>query len=253
MALYIGSIVINVFEFECAKEFWMAALDYTVRYADKDFVVLTDPNRRWANISLQQWPEAKQGRNRLHLDLYSDTPQDEVARLESLGAARLDWEYPPDADFYVVMADPDGNEFCVVTTSAIQDSEMKQALSIDSIVINSCEFERMKEFWAAALGYSVRYADDDYLLLTDPNWRWPNILLQSWPEAKQGRNRLHLDLYSDDQKKEVQRLEALGAVRLDWDYPPGADYVVMADLEGNEFCVITTSYAQDSAVEQVAT
>ncbi len=122
MAIYIGSIVINVFEFERAKEFWSAALGYVVvlRTCDDDFVVLTDPNRPWANVSLQLWPEPKQDRNRLHLDLYSDNQGEEVERLELLGAVRLDWEYPPDAD-YIVMADPDGNEFCVIDSPFPQD------------------------------------------------------------------------------------------------------------------------------------
>lgn len=86
------------------------------------------------------------------------------------------------------------------------------------------EFERSKEFWAAALGYVVRTSDFDFVVLADPNRRWANVSLQLWPEPKQSRNRLHLDLYSDNQEAEVQRLESLGAVRLDWDYPSDADY-----------------------------
>lgn len=119
------------------------------------------------------------------------------------------------------------------------------ALYIGSVVINVAEFERAKKFWAAALGYVARTSDDDLVVLTDPNRRWANVSLQRWPKSKQGRNRLHLDLYSDNQEVEVQRLEALGAVRLDWNYPPDADYIVMADPDGNEFCVIASPYAQD--------
>src|SRR5437016_9497849 len=78
-----------------------------------DFVVLTDPRRRWANLSLQVSDEPKRGRNRLHLDLYTQDQEAEVARLEALGATRLPWRYDPGDDF-VVLADPDGNEFCVI-------------------------------------------------------------------------------------------------------------------------------------------
>lgn len=120
MSLYIGSIVINVCDLERDKAFWSAALGYVVRTNDEDFVVLTDPNRRWSNVSLQEWPEPKTTRNRLHLDFYSDNQQAEVARLESLDAVRLDWNYSPDAD-YIVMADPDGNEFCVIQSTYTQD------------------------------------------------------------------------------------------------------------------------------------
>jgi catechol 2,3-dioxygenase-like lactoylglutathione lyase family enzyme len=120
MALYIGTIVINVLEIERAKAFWTAALGYVVRDTEDDFVILTDPKRRWANISLQLWPEPKQSRNRVHLDLYSNNQMAEVQRLESLGAVKLKWDYPPDAD-YVVMADPDGNEFCIIDSAYSQD------------------------------------------------------------------------------------------------------------------------------------
>ena len=125
MALYIGSIVIPVSNIERAKNFWQAALGYAPREADlkddnTDFVVLSNPNRRWANISLQLWPEPKISRNRLHLDLYSDNQAQEVEQLEVLGAVRLNWHYEPGDDF-VVMADPDGNEFCVVNSPFTQD------------------------------------------------------------------------------------------------------------------------------------
>lgn len=120
MALYLGSVVINVGDIEKATAFWTAALHYEVRSADATFAVLTDPQRRWANVSLQLWLGNRVGRNRLHLDLYSDDQQGEVERLLELGATRLPWNYPPDAD-YIVLADPDGNEFCVVASDYGQD------------------------------------------------------------------------------------------------------------------------------------
>jgi catechol 2,3-dioxygenase-like lactoylglutathione lyase family enzyme len=119
MALYVGSTVLNTTDVGAGIAFWTAALGYVVRGADETFAVLTDPNRRWSNISLQLTEKPKSGRNRLHLDLYSDDQPTEVARLEALGALRVPWEYPPGADF-VVMADPDGNEFCVIQSPFIQ-------------------------------------------------------------------------------------------------------------------------------------
>jgi catechol 2,3-dioxygenase-like lactoylglutathione lyase family enzyme len=120
MALYVGSTVINTTDMARCTEFWTAALGYAVRSADPTFAVLTDPRRRWSNVSLQLTAEPKQGRNRLHLDLYTTDQKGEVERLERLGATRIPWEYPADADF-VVMADPDGNEFCVIQTSVAQN------------------------------------------------------------------------------------------------------------------------------------
>ncbi len=120
MGLYLGSVVINVSDMERATKFWAAALNYAVRDGDAEFVVLADPMRRWASLSLQLWPERTDGPSRLHLDLYSGNQLAEVERLESLGAVRLPWDYPPGAD-YVVMADPEGNEFCVIASTIPQN------------------------------------------------------------------------------------------------------------------------------------
>jgi catechol 2,3-dioxygenase-like lactoylglutathione lyase family enzyme len=127
MSLYIGSIVVKVADFPRAAAFWAGALGYVVRGRDDavvdpetGWVVLTDPRRRWANLSLQRDPEPKRGRNRLHLDLYTQDQEAEVARLEALGATRLPWHYDPGDDF-VVLADPDGNEFCVIQSRSTQE------------------------------------------------------------------------------------------------------------------------------------
>jgi catechol 2,3-dioxygenase-like lactoylglutathione lyase family enzyme len=122
MGLYVGSTVINTSDVEKGVAFWSAALGYIVgHWPDHTFAVLCDPNRRWSNISLQLTEEPKHGRNRLHLDLFTEDQAGEVARLEGLGATRPQWEYPPDADF-VVLCDPDGNEFCIIQTDLTQDS-----------------------------------------------------------------------------------------------------------------------------------
>lgn len=119
MALYIGSTVINATDLERAIAFWTIALGYVVRDADPTFAVLTDPGRRWSNVSLQRTDEPKHGRNRVHLDLYAADRDGEVARLEVLGAVRVPWSYQQ-ADDHIVMADPDGNEFCVVQSPYVQ-------------------------------------------------------------------------------------------------------------------------------------
>ncbi|MDQ3410731.1 MAG: VOC family protein, partial [Chloroflexota bacterium] len=89
MGLYVGSTVINTADLDRAITFWTAALGYVVRDGDPTFAVLTDPRRRWSNVSLQRSDEPKRGRNRLHLDLYTADQAGEVARLEGLGAGRL--------------------------------------------------------------------------------------------------------------------------------------------------------------------
>src|SRR5262249_45056638 len=115
MTLYVGSTVLNVADLDRATAFWTAALGYVVRNASSTFVVLTDPRRRWSNVSLQRSEAPKVGRNRLHLALYADDKREAVALLDILGSARLPCQSAPHAD-YIVMADPDGNEFCVIAS-----------------------------------------------------------------------------------------------------------------------------------------
>ena len=122
MGLYVGSTVLNTPDMDGAIAFWTAALGYVVRDVEgPTFTVLTDPARRWSNVSLQYSVEPKRGFNRLHLDLYTTDRDAEVARLESLGATRVEpWEYEDGHD-HIVMAAPDGNEFCVIQSPYTQD------------------------------------------------------------------------------------------------------------------------------------
>ncbi len=118
-------------------------------------------------------------------------------------------------------------------------------LYVGSTVINTADVERASAFWTTALGYVVHHADATFALLINPTRRWSNVSLQLTDEPKRGRNRLHLDLYTADQDGEVTRLEGLGATRVPWEYPPDPDFVVLADPDGNECCVIQTSRTQE--------
>jgi predicted enzyme related to lactoylglutathione lyase len=113
-------------------------------------------------------------------------------------------------------------------------------LTVGSIVIRVDDLERQKAFWTAALDYVPREGDaDDFALLSPRHGNGPNISLDRVRSTLQIPPRIHLDLYSDDQAAEVERLVGLGATMVHWDKrPPDADYVILADPEGNRFCVI---------------
>lgn len=114
----VGSIVIRCYEWKKMFAFWQEALHYVPREPAEDgWVVLRDPAGHGPNVSLDRVPERRTGkRSRLHLDLYTNSQEDEVRRLVQLGARRYPWRYRPGADF-VVLEDPDGNLFCVVQKS----------------------------------------------------------------------------------------------------------------------------------------
>lgn len=110
----IGSVVIDCNDFETMSAFWQDALHYVPRdAAESDWVVLRDPESRGVNVSLQQVPEKPAGKNRLHLDLYTDDQEGEVERLLKIGATRHPRAPEPDEDF-IVLEDPEGNLFCVI-------------------------------------------------------------------------------------------------------------------------------------------
>jgi catechol 2,3-dioxygenase-like lactoylglutathione lyase family enzyme len=113
-------------------------------------------------------------------------------------------------------------------------------MRIGSIVIHCHQFERMVAFWSAALGYVPRTrVAGGWAVLTDPSGRGPNLSFQARETPARSRSWLHLDLYTNDQKHEVERLIGLGATRYPWRYRPGADFVVLADPDGNLFCVVS--------------
>jgi len=113
----VGSIVIRVNDLERQVEFWRKALHYERRIDRHDFVLLAPRNADGPNISLDTMRSEVQIPPRIHLDLYADDQADEVQRLVDLGATKVDWErQPSDAD-YVILADPEGNRFCVIDAS----------------------------------------------------------------------------------------------------------------------------------------
>jgi catechol 2,3-dioxygenase-like lactoylglutathione lyase family enzyme len=113
-------------------------------------------------------------------------------------------------------------------------------LRIGSIVLRVDDLERQTEFWAAALHYVPRdRSSDDFVLLRPKDGVGPSLSLDNVPSKVQIPPRLHLDLYTEDQAGEVERLKALGATEVHWDKrPPDADYIILADPEGNRFCVV---------------
>lgn len=116
-------------------------------------------------------------------------------------------------------------------------------LTVGSIVMGASDVGRAMEFWTRALGYVPRdEPEPDWVVLRPPEGTGPNISLGTSETPTQDKPRVHLDLYTRTPDAEIDRLLSIGATRVDWaDYPPDADFTVLADTEGNRFCVIDTS------------
>jgi predicted enzyme related to lactoylglutathione lyase len=221
--------------------FWAAALGWQVADQSESStevsLVPTDDTR--FKILFLPVPGKKSGPNRLHLDLTTtslDDQQESVARLVELGARHIDIGQRPE-EGHVVLADPEGNELCIIEP---HNNFLAGCQRLGSI---TCDGTReVGYFWSAALGWPLVWDQDEETAIRAPDGTGPLITWGGPPLApKVGKNRLHLDIAPPghvDQQAEVDRLASLGATRIDIGQGD-VDWVVMADPDGNEFCVLS--------------
>jgi catechol 2,3-dioxygenase-like lactoylglutathione lyase family enzyme len=112
-------------------------------------------------------------------------------------------------------------------------------LRIGSIVWGVRDVPRAVDFWCKALDYRpLREPSEDWAILVPRDGSGGQLAIKLVTSDPETHQRHHLDLYARDQAAEVERLLALGARRADWRYPEHADYIVLADPDGNSFCVV---------------
>jgi predicted enzyme related to lactoylglutathione lyase len=113
-------------------------------------------------------------------------------------------------------------------------------LKIQCLTIDAHDPHALAAWWAEALGYRVKDMDDPDEAAIVPHERGsaPAVLFIRVSDEKVVKNRLHLDLEPDDRDAEVARLESLGATRVDIGQTGEESWVVLADPEGNELCVL---------------
>jgi hypothetical protein len=113
---------------------------------------------------------------------------------------------------------------------------MRMSLRWENVCVDSNDPETIASFWEEALGWRRAGSTPDEVTLKSPEGL--EMLFLRVPESKTVKNRLHLDFRPDDQAAEVARLEKLGARRVSVGQGPDVTWVVMADPDGNEFCVL---------------
>ena len=108
------------------------------------------------------------------------------------------------------------------------------------VAIGSRNPRQLAEFWAEVLGYEITEANDEVVSLEAPDRSPPGLDFLAIPDPKTSKNRLHLDVIPEDQgqDEEVERIVGLGATRIDIGQGDDVSWVVLADPEGNEFCVL---------------
>jgi predicted enzyme related to lactoylglutathione lyase len=218
--------------------FWAGVLGWETATDPDDVIALLPSDDTGFRIRFLPTQLPKAGKNRMHFDLTSTSLADQqgtVARSLELGAEHIDVGQRPDEP-HVVLADPEGNEFCVIEpgNNFLADCGFIGALACDGS-------QEVGYFWSEALGWPLVWDQDQETAIRAPHGG-PKITWGGPPlTPKTGKNRLHFDLappIGTDQHAEVDRLVSLGATRIDIGQGE-VSWVVMADPDGNEFCVLT--------------
>ena len=122
-------------------------------------------------------------------------------------------------------------------------------LRIGSIVWGVQDVARAIRFWSAALDYVLlREPSPDWAILVPRGGGGPQLAISLVTSRAEDHQRHHLDLYAEDAGAEVERLIGLGASAVAWRYPSGADYIVLADPDGNTFCVVEKRAGRTSSI-----
>ncbi|QFG68420.1 VOC family protein [Ornithinimicrobium pratense] len=234
------NIVMQACDPQATGRFWSAALDLvdTSPAGPDDYEGrLWFGEAAWLDVCIERVTEPPPPGWRLHLDLRGGPQRDQVVeRLIGLGATRADigqGEVP-----WVVLADPDGNVFCVMEErAAYRDTGPIAALPLDS-----ADPARDAELYAALTGW-VRTQGVGPTTLRHPSMRGPLLELCPQPAPKARQNRTHLDVRpttgGPNQQGLVELALSLGATLATDDWAQGHPWIVMRDLSGNEFCVLS--------------
>lgn len=240
MPTRLSNVVVDAADPAALARFWADLLNWEVTHVDEDEVVVTAPPDDGWDLNLVFVPVAdpKAVKNRVHLDVASQSPDHQVALVQhalSLGARRADigQRNVP----WVVLADLEGNEFCVLDTRP----EYAATGAVAAIVVDALDPLRLAEFWAAASGWPIVTTTEATASLRPPTGRGPWLEFIPTEHRHEVKNRLHLDVapyLTDDHWAETTRLLELGARKVDIGQG-SVPWLVLADPEGNELCVLT--------------
>ncbi|MFI9817245.1 VOC family protein [Saccharothrix variisporea] len=234
MATRLYDVVVDAADPVALGRFWSALLDQPItgESADEVDVALGEG----VELVFVPVPDVKRVKNRLHLDLASTSAAHQaelVDKAKSLGARETD--IGQGSVPWVVLADPEGNEFCVLEPR----EEYLGIGPVAAVVVDALDPVALAGFWSHATGLPVTREHPEYASLRRDGGFYVEFVRVT--EPKSVKNRLHLDVVppaDGDLLLEVARLEAQGAVRADVGQRD-VEWVVLADPEGNEFCVLT--------------
>jgi predicted enzyme related to lactoylglutathione lyase len=238
MGTRLTQVVIDALDPRAQARFWAGTLGWEIMIDDPSEVEIAGGPHD-VPIDFVPSREPKRGKNRMHIDIAGDSVNERLAivdRCLDLGATRCDigqGDVP-----WTVLADPEGNEFCVIDhVAGITDTGPVRAICLDADDVPT-----MRDFWCAATGWEVAAGEEGrFVALRATSGRGPVLVMGPMVAPKVEKNRIHMDVRpynGGDHHAEAERLVAAGATPVDIgqrDVP----WVVLADPEGNEFCVLT--------------
>jgi predicted enzyme related to lactoylglutathione lyase len=243
MTLRLVQMAMNARDDSAVGRFWAQALGWGVSSEEPGVtsvepVGFAYPDPVAVCIDVIAVPEPKTVKNRVHVDLATTSAAhqaDLAARLQALGATPADvgQGHVP----WTVLADPEGNEFCVLEPRSI----FRDTGPMAAVVADCADPRAMARFWGEAMDWTVHEVTDEQAMLRSATGVGPYLKFLRTPDTKTVKNRTHLDLRpypGDDQAAEAARLRALGATDIDLgqgDVP----WTCLADPEGNEFDILT--------------
>ncbi|MFF3846807.1 VOC family protein [Streptomyces sp. NPDC002328] len=238
MSSRLSAICFHATEPSGLARFWSGVLGWELLDAPDDDVELLPPDPAGFRLRFVPGQEPKRGQNRAHFDLTSSSAAEQrltVARALELGGRHIDVGQLPE-EGHVVLADPDGNEFCVIEAgnTFLADTGFIGALACDGT-------QAVGYFWSEALRWPLVWDQDEETAIQSPHggtkitWGGPPVA------PKTGVNRLYFELAlpadaDADLETEIDRLVSLGAKRTDTGEGDGTR-VPMLDPDGNEFSV----------------
>jgi predicted enzyme related to lactoylglutathione lyase len=245
MPTRLHSVVFDAADPSALARFWAVATGWPVTYEEPDEVVVEPaeddagtPTEPGLPLVFGPVDDPKASKNRVHLDLNSRSAEEQreiVERLLAHGAEPADIGQ---ADVrWVVLADPEGNELCVLDPR----DEHARAGAVAAIVLDTPDPGALAAFWTEAAGWPIVAQGDDYAALARPDGMGPRLELIQVTDPKVAKNRVHLDVApyaADDHGAEVSRIRDLGASPADVGQGEQT-WVVLADPDGNEFCVLS--------------
>jgi catechol 2,3-dioxygenase-like lactoylglutathione lyase family enzyme len=237
-------LVVDANDPAALAQFWASALGWVIADETAEEVDIWPAGYQYPDpsaVPLVFVPvtEPKTGKDRVHLDLATTSAAEQaelVSRLQELGAVPADvgqGDVP-----WVVLADPEGNEFCVLEPRDIYLGTGPVA----AILTDCADPAVLARFWADTAGWPVTYAEDHIVGLRSPGGSGPYLEFVRVPDRKRVKNRIHPDVApyrGDDPAAEVARLRSWGASPADVGQGGDESWTVLADPEGNELCVLS--------------